>query len=116
MNYFTPRCSEYEVSQPEIKANRLEGGPSVTTKDIAACAPRIILKELQSPGVTEQAKEGLRDNLIGRLRSTIRIWAQRRRHRQELVDALDQDHRLARDLGTTTEELEAWAKKPFWLP
>jgi uncharacterized protein YjiS (DUF1127 family) len=88
----------------------------MTTKDIATSAPQIILKEMQSPGVTEEAKQGLGGSLIGRLRSTIQTWAQRRRDRQELLDTLDQDHRIARDIGTTTQELEAWAKKPFWLP
>ena len=75
-----------------------------------------ILKEMASPQVTEEAKQGLRGSLIGCLRSTIRIWAQRRRNRQDLLNLLDQDHRTAGDMGTTTQELEAWAKKPFWLP
>jgi uncharacterized protein YjiS (DUF1127 family) len=88
----------------------------MTTKDIATSAPQIILKKMQSPGVTEEAKQGLRGSPIGRLRSTIQTWAQHRRDRQELLDALDQDHRIAGDIGTTTQELEAWAKEPFWLP
>lgn len=51
-----------------------------------------------------------------RARSAIRTWAKRHRDRQELLNLLDQDHRIARDMGATDHELRAWAQKPFWLP
>ena len=76
--------------------------------DVAAFAPRTILREMASPKATEKASQG-----FGRI---IRIWVERHRDRQELLNLLDKDHRIARDMRTTTQELEAWANKPFWLP
>lgn len=86
------------------------------TDTIAASAPRTILREMGSPKATEKARQGLSRSLINRLRSIIRIWAQRHRNRQELLNLLDQDRRFARDMGSTEHELRAWAQKPFWLP
>ena len=86
---------------------------------IAASAPRTILREMGSPNATEEARQGFSRSLINRLnrlRSIIRIWAQRHRNRQDLLNLLDQDHRIARDMGSTEHELRAWAQKPFWLP
>ena len=88
----------------------------MTTADIAASAPRTILREMGSPKATEEVTQGSRGSLINRLRSVVRIWAQRHRNRQDLLNLLDQDHRTARDMGTTERELRAWAQKPFWLP
>ena len=86
------------------------------TDVIAVCAPRTILRGMGSPKATERTRQGFSRSLINRLRSIIRIWAQRHRNRQDLLNLLDQDHRIARDMGTTEEELRAWAQKPFWLP
>jgi uncharacterized protein YjiS (DUF1127 family) len=85
-------------------------------EDIAASAPRTILREMASPKATEKANQGFDRSLINRLRSVIRIWAQRHRNRQDLLNLLDQDHRIARDMGSTDQDLRAWAQKPFWLP
>jgi uncharacterized protein YjiS (DUF1127 family) len=85
-------------------------------EDIAASAPRTILREMASPTATEKANQGFDRSLIKRLRSIIRIWAERHRDRQELLNLMDQDHRIARDIGTTDQELRAWARKPFWIP
>lgn len=88
----------------------------MATENIAAFAPPTILTEIESPKATEEATHGFRGSLIGRLRSTIRIWAQRRRTRQELLNLLDQDPRIAWDMGSADHELRAWAQKPFWIP
>lgn len=85
-------------------------------EDIAASAPRTILRETASRKATEKANQGFDRSLIKRLRSVIRTWAKRHRDRQELLNLLKQDHRIARDMGTTEQELRAWAEKPFWLP
>jgi uncharacterized protein YjiS (DUF1127 family) len=47
---------------------------------------------------------------------TMRIWARRRQHRQELLDYMSIDHRAAADLGITGNEAQDWAKRPFWRP
>ena len=83
--------------------------------DVAAFAPRTILREMASPKATEKAGQGFGRSLINRFRSIIRIWVERHRDRQELLNLLDKDHRIARDMRTTTQELEDWANKPFWL-
>ena len=83
-------------------------------EDIAASAPRTILGEMASPKETEKANQGFDRSLIKRLRSVIRTWAKRRRDRQELLNLLEQDHRIARDMGSTDHDLRAWAQKPFW--
>jgi hypothetical protein len=70
--------------------------------------PRTILREMASPKATEKASQG-----FARI---IRIWVERHRDRQELLNLLDKDHRIARDMRTTTQELMAWANKSFWLP
>ena len=84
-------------------------------EDIAASAPRTILREMASPKATEKACQGFGRSLINRLRSIIRIWVKRHRDRQELLNLLEQDHRIARDMGSTNQDLRAWAQKPFWL-
>lgn len=86
----------------------------MTTDDIAASAPQINLKEMGSPQA--KAKQSVIGSLINRLRSIIRIWAVRDRDRQELLNLLDQDHRTAADMGSTTYDLKTWAQKPFWRP
>ena len=83
------------------------------TTNIAASAPRTILREM---GATGEVTQGSRSSLINRLRSVIRIWAQRHRNRQDLLNLLDRDYRTAPDMGTTEQELKAWAQKPFWMP
>jgi uncharacterized protein YjiS (DUF1127 family) len=88
----------------------------MTTDDIAASAPGSILTESGSPTVIQKVKPLLKGSPIGRLRSIIRIWVARHRDRQELLNLLDQDHRIAQDMGTTEHELRAWIRKPFWLP
>ena len=85
-------------------------------KDIAASAPRTILREMASPKATEKANLGFDRSLIKRLRSVIRTWAKRHRDRQELLNLLEQDHRIARDMGSTDQDLRARAQKPFWRP
>ena len=88
----------------------------MATDDIAPFAPQAILRETSSPKTTAASRRVFAGNLIERARSVIRIWAERHRDRQELLNLLDKDHRIARDMRTTTQELEAWANKPFWLP
>jgi uncharacterized protein YjiS (DUF1127 family) len=88
----------------------------MVTDDVAAFAPRTILREMASPQATEKASQGFGRSLINRFRSIIQIWVERHRDRQELLNLLDKDHRIARDMRTTTQELMAWANKPFWLP
>jgi hypothetical protein len=56
----------------------------MTTDDIAASAPRTILREMASPKATEKASQG-----FGRI---IRIWVERHRDRQESLNLLDKDH------------------------
>jgi hypothetical protein len=46
----------------------------------------------------------------------LQAWAARRRDRRELLDYLAQDHRAAADMKKTWQELESWARKPFWIP
>ena len=84
-------------------------------EDIAASAARTILRDMASPK-TEKANQGFDRSLIKRLRSVIRTWAKRHRDRQELLNLLEQDHRIARDMGSTDQDLRAWAQKPFWRP
>jgi hypothetical protein len=88
----------------------------MATDDIAPFAPQAILREASSSKTTGASRRVFAGNLIERARSVIRIWAERHRDRQELLNLLDKDHRIARDMRTTTQELEAWANKPFWLP
>ena len=87
-------------------------------EDIAASPPQTILREVASPKATEKANQGFDRSLIliKRLRSVIRIWAERHRDRQELLNLMDQDHRIARDMGSTDQDLRSWAQKPFWRP
>jgi len=85
-------------------------------EDTTASAPRTILREMASPKATEKANLGFDRSLIKRLRSVIRTWAKRHRDRQELLNLLEQDHRIARDMGSTDQDLRAWAQKPFWRP
>jgi uncharacterized protein YjiS (DUF1127 family) len=81
------------------------------TDDVAASAPQTILREMGSCKATAQ---GFSRSVTNRLRSIIRIWAQRHRNRQDLLDLLDR--RTAGDMGSSEHELKAWAQKPFWLP
>ena len=85
-------------------------------EDSAAAAPGTILREMASPRAAEKANQGFDRSLIRRLRSVIRTWAKRHRDRQELLNLLEQDHRIARDMGSTDHDLRAWAQKPFWIP
>lgn len=54
--------------------------------------------------------------LTTRFNGLIRAWVKRRRERQELVDLLAEDHRIAGDMRSTEEELKTWARRPFWRP
>ena len=88
----------------------------MATEDIAVFTPKAILRETSSAKTTAASRRVFAGNLIERAGSVIRIWVERHRDRQELLNLLDKDHRIARDMRTTTQELEAWANKPFWLP
>lgn len=86
------------------------------TDDIAASEFGSILTESGSPTVIEKVKPLFRGRPTGRLRSIVRIWVTRHLDRQELLNLLDQDQRIAQDMGTTEHELRAWARKHFWRP
>ncbi len=88
----------------------------MATEDIAAFTAEPILRKTKSAKTTAASRAVFTGNLIERAQSVIRIWAGRHRDRQELLNLLDKDHRIARDMGTTEQELRAWAEKPFWLP
>ncbi len=47
---------------------------------------------------------------------TVKIWARRQKHRQELLDYLAIDHRAAADMGMSGTDTLDWAKRPFWRP
>jgi len=51
--------------------------------------------------------------LLGRIRSTIAMWRQRTRERNELMTLTASD--LA-DIGVSRAEAKAEAQKPFWRP
>lgn len=53
---------------------------------------------------------------LRRAGSLLQAWAARRRDRRELLDYIAQDHRAAADMKKTQQELESWARKPFWIP
>jgi uncharacterized protein YjiS (DUF1127 family) len=57
-----------------------------------------------------------RQSWLNRFQYIATIWLARHRTRQELLDFLNQDHRVAQDLGATEDELKAWIQKPFWRP
>jgi uncharacterized protein YjiS (DUF1127 family) len=44
----------------------------------------------------------------------VRIWAQRRQQRRELLDFMTIDHRAAADMGVTVNDARDWAQRPFW--
>ena len=117
VNWFTSHCSRDEVYNCRLRQSRsmiLRGPPM--NEDIAASASQAILREMASPNAAEKASQGFGRSLIKRFRSLIRVWAKRHRDRQELLTLLDQDHRIAQDMGKTEHELRVWAQKPFWIP
>jgi len=48
------------------------------------------------------------------LAGMVRIWAQRRQQRRELLDFMTIDHRAAADMGVTINDARDWAQRPFW--
>ena len=87
--------------------------PRQATETAASAARKTVALFLS---LVRTLAQSYRDRNKKRARSVIRTWAKRHRDRQELLNLLDQDHRIARDMGTTEQELRAWAEKPFWLP
>jgi uncharacterized protein YjiS (DUF1127 family) len=47
---------------------------------------------------------------------TVRTWPTRRRQRQELLDYMAIDHRIAADIGLSKSDALDWAERPFWHP
>jgi uncharacterized protein YjiS (DUF1127 family) len=88
----------------------------VTSEDISRPRLEPFLGEAALVSSTKKPKRHIISDLIGRLQSTIRMWMTRHRDRQALLNVLDEDHRIAADLGTTEEKLRTWAQKPFWSP
>jgi uncharacterized protein YjiS (DUF1127 family) len=115
MNWFTTKRRDLLSVYRANEACRFKGTTPMATEDIAPFAPEAILGETSSPKRAAASRRIYGGNLIERARSVIRIWVERQRDRQELLNLLDQDHRIARDMGTTDQELKAWAQKPFWL-
>jgi len=87
----------------------------MTSEDISRLEP-FRGEETALVSSTKKPKRHIIGSLIGRFQSTIRVWMTRQRDRQALLNVLDEDHRIAADLGTTEEKLRAWAQKPFWSP
>lgn len=79
-----------------------------------ALAPSAISNKKESPEAADDAARNHAGRPLSYLRSIIGIWMRRHRDRQALLDLLESDHRIARDILTTTQELMAWAQKPFW--
>jgi hypothetical protein len=44
----------------------------------------------------------------------VRTYRRRRRERQELIDYMASDHRVAADLGITGDIARDWTSRPFW--
>jgi len=44
----------------------------------------------------------------------VRIWLERRRQRQELLNYITDDHRAVTDLGVSRSGARDWAERPFW--
>jgi uncharacterized protein YjiS (DUF1127 family) len=45
---------------------------------------------------------------------TVKIWLQRRRERQELLNYIAMDHRAGTDIGMDRSCAREWAERPFW--
>jgi uncharacterized protein YjiS (DUF1127 family) len=88
----------------------------MTSEDISHLHLEPFLGEAALVSLAKKSKRHIVSNLIDSLQSTIRMWMTRHRDRQALLNVLDEDHRIAADLGTTKEELRTWAQKPFWSP
>lgn len=88
----------------------------MTSEDISRPHLEPLFGETALVSSTKRSKRHIVGSLVGRLQSAIRMWMTRHRDRQALLNVLDEDHRIAADLGTTKEELRTWAQKPFWSP
>jgi len=44
----------------------------------------------------------------------VRIWLERRRQRQELLNHITDDHRAVTDLGVSRSAARDWVERPFW--
>jgi len=73
-------------------------------------APRVCLGRLWRSAAAFAAKLAIQPA------SQIRVWARRYRERQEFLNLLATDHRIAADLGSTEDNLRSWASRPFWRP
>jgi uncharacterized protein YjiS (DUF1127 family) len=91
-------------------------GRAMAADDIAPYSPKAFLQI--SIWLEEAVASGgsFGRNIVDQFRHVIRIWAERDRDRRQLLDLLESDHRTAGDMGTTAQELEDWARKPFWRP
>ena len=89
-------------------------GLAMTTDDIAPYSPKAFLQIMIWPKGAVASDRSFGRNIVDQFRRVIRVWAERDRDRRQLLDLLKSDHRMAGDMGTTTQELEDWARKPFW--
>jgi uncharacterized protein YjiS (DUF1127 family) len=53
---------------------------------------------------------------LSRLADTAYTWVSRRQQRQELLDYMAMDHRVAADIGVNANDARDWAERPFWRP
>ena len=44
----------------------------------------------------------------------VRVWLERRRQRQELMQYMADDHRAVADLRVSLNDARDWASRPFW--